>query len=67
MHNSFDESDGVWRGLSRTDTGDSGKFSLDAISETEADWVAEGLAEVTALPSKNHWKVRDTHFLFCAL
>jgi len=55
MQNSFDELDSP-RILSRRSTGDSGKFGLGVVSELE--WSAEGLAQVTALPSRDHWKVR---------
>lgn len=53
-HNSFEDLDNA-RKLSRRSTVDSGKFGLGAI--TEAEWSAEGLGKVTALPSRDHWKV----------
>jgi hypothetical protein len=54
MHNSFEDLDNA-RTLSRRSTGDSGKFGLGAI--TEAEWSSEGLGKVTALPTRDHWKV----------
>ncbi|KUJ12733.1 uncharacterized protein LY89DRAFT_592469 [Mollisia scopiformis] len=51
--NSFDDLENA-RALSRRSTGDSGKFGLGAI--TEAEWSAEGLGKVTALPTREHWK-----------
>jgi hypothetical protein len=53
-NNSFDNLDNA-RTLSRRSTGDSGKFGLGAI--TEAEWSTEGLGKVTALPTREHWKV----------
>lgn len=53
-HNSFDDLENA-RTLSRRSTGDSGKFGLGAI--TEAEWSTEGLGKVTALPTRDHWKV----------
>ena len=55
MSSSFDELENA-RTLSRRSTGDSGKFGLGAI--TEAEWSTEGLGKVTALPTREHWKVR---------
>jgi len=52
-HNSFEDLDNAGK-LSRRSTGDSGKFGLGAI--TEAEWSAEGLGQVTALPTRDHWK-----------
>lgn len=54
MHSSFDDLESATT-LTRRSTGDSGKFGLGAITETE--WSVEGLGKVTALPSRNHWKV----------
>jgi hypothetical protein len=54
MHNSFDDLENA-RTLSRRSTGDSGKFGLGAI--TEAEFSSEGLGKVTALPTREHWKV----------
>lgn len=54
MHSSFEDLDNA-RTLSRRSTGDSGKFGLGAI--TEAEWSSEGLGTVTALPTRDHWKV----------
>jgi hypothetical protein len=54
-NNSFDDLENA-RTLSRRSTGDSGKFGLGAI--TEAEWSTEGLGKVTALPTREHWKVR---------
>lgn len=54
-NNSFDDFENA-RKLNRHSTGDSGKFGLGAI--TEAEWSTEGLAKVTALPTREHWKVR---------
>jgi len=53
-HNSFDNLENA-RTLNRHSTGDSGKFGLGAI--TEAEWSTEGLGKVTALPTREHWKV----------
>lgn len=53
MHSSFDDLENATT-LSRRSTGDSGKFGLGAIDESE--WVEE-LGKVTALPTRNHWKV----------
>jgi len=53
MHNSLEDLDNS-RTLSRRSTGDSGKFGLGAI--TEAEWSSEGLGQVTALPTRDHWK-----------
>jgi hypothetical protein len=53
-NNSFDNLENA-RTLSRRSTGDSGKFGLGAI--TEAEWSTEGLGKVTALPTREHWKV----------
>jgi hypothetical protein len=55
MNSSFDDLENA-RTLSRRSTGDSGKFGLGAI--TEAEWSTEGLGKVTALPTREHWKVR---------
>ena len=55
MHSSFDDLENA-RTLSRRSTGDSGKFGLGDI--TEAEWSTEGLGKVTALPTREHWKVR---------
>lgn len=41
-------------GLSRSDSGDSGKWGLGMIVETE--WSVKDLGEVTDVPSKDHWK-----------
>ena len=54
MNNSFDDLENA-RTLSRRSTGDSGKFGLGAI--TEAEYSTEGLGKVTALPTRDHWKV----------
>lgn len=54
-NSSFDNLENA-RTLSRRSTGDSGKFGLGAI--TEAEWSTEGLGKVTALPTREHWKVR---------
>jgi hypothetical protein len=54
-NNSFDDLENA-RTLSRRSTEDSGKFGLGAI--TEAEWSTEGLGKVTALPTREHWKVR---------
>jgi hypothetical protein len=54
MHSSFDDLENA-RTLSRRSTGDSGKFGLGDI--TEAEWSTEGLGKVTALPTREHWKV----------
>lgn len=51
--NSFDDLENA-RTLSRRSTADSGKFGLGAISE--AEWSAEGLGNVTATPTRDHWK-----------
>ncbi|PQE10330.1 FYVE domain protein [Rutstroemia sp. NJR-2017a WRK4] len=53
MHSSFDDLENAST-LTRSSTGDSGKFGLGAI--TEAEWNVEGLGKVTALPTRNHWK-----------
>jgi hypothetical protein len=42
-------------GLSRSDTGDSGKWGLGKIVENE--WTVKDLGRVTDLPSRDHWKV----------
>ena len=55
MNSSFDDLENA-RTLSRQSTGDSGKFGLGAI--TEAEWSTEGFGKVTALPTREHWKVR---------
>jgi hypothetical protein len=55
INSSFDDLENA-RTLSRRSTGDSGKFGLGAI--TEAEWSTEGLGKVTALPTREHWKVR---------
>jgi hypothetical protein len=55
MNSSFDDLENA-RTLSRRSTGDSGKFGLGAI--TEAEWSTEGLGKVTAVPTREHWKVR---------
>jgi hypothetical protein len=60
MHNSFDDLENA-RTLSRRSTGDSGKFGLGAI--TESEWSTEGLGKVTALPTRNHWKVCQQTFI----
>lgn len=52
--NSFDDLENA-RTLNRRSNGDSGKFGLGAINESE--WSAEGLGKVTALPTREHWKV----------
>ena len=54
-HSSFDDLEDA-QTLSRRSTGDSGKFGLGVI--TEAEWSTEGLGKVTALPTREHWKVR---------
>lgn len=53
--NSFENLEDA-RTLSRRSTGDSAKFGLGEIVETE--YSIEGLGKVTALPTKTHWKVR---------
>lgn len=45
-------------GLSRSDTGDSGKWGLGKILETE--WSVKDLGQVTDVPSRDHWKVCDS-------
>jgi hypothetical protein len=52
-HSSFDDTENA-RSLRRQSTGDSGKFGLGAIIEAE---LSEGLGKVTALPTREHWKV----------
>ena len=52
--NSWDDLENAKK-LDRRSTGDSGKFGLGAI--TEAEWSSEGLTKVTALPTREHWKV----------
>lgn len=52
--NSFDDLDDA-RTLSRRSTGDSAKFGLGEI--VEAEYSIEGLGKVTALPTRDHWKV----------
>jgi hypothetical protein len=54
MNSSFDDLEDAGT-LSRRSTGDSGKFGLGEI--TEAEWSTEGLGKVTALPTREHWKV----------
>jgi hypothetical protein len=54
MHSSFDDLENS-QSLTRRSTADSGKFGLGAI--TEAGWSCEGLGKVTALPTRDHWKV----------
>jgi hypothetical protein len=61
MHSSFDDLENAST-LTRSSTGDSGKFGLGAI--TEAEWNVEGLGKVTALPTRNHWKVCSQNFPF---
>jgi hypothetical protein len=52
MHSSFEDLENTG-GLSRRSTGDSGKlFVID-----EAEFSTEGLGKVTALPTRDHWKV----------
>jgi hypothetical protein len=53
-HNSFDPFENA-RALSRRSTGESGKFDLSTTVETECS--TEGLGKVTALPTREHWKV----------
>ncbi|KAM3067929.1 Zn finger protein [Clarireedia jacksonii] len=53
MHSSFDDLENAST-LTRSSTGDSGKFGLGAISESE--WNVAGLGKVTDLPTRNHWK-----------
>lgn len=61
MHNSFDDLANA-RTISRRSTADSGKFGLGQI--TEAEWSSEGFGKVTALPTREHWKVcQQTPFL----
>lgn len=64
-HSSFDDTENA-RSLRRQSTGDSGKFVLGAIDEAE---VSEGLGKVTALPTRDHWKVcqnlNQTSFKSC--
>lgn len=60
-HSSFEDLDP--KVLSRRSTGDSGKFGLGAI--TEAEWSSEGLGKVTALPTKEHWKVCQQTLVIC--
>jgi hypothetical protein len=55
MHSSFESLD-KGRILTRRGTGDSGKSGLGQITENE--WVV-GFGTVTALPTKDHWKVRE--------
>jgi len=55
IHNSIDSLENA-RTHSRRLTGDSGKFDLGSITETE--YSTEGLGKVTALPTREHWKVR---------
>lgn len=61
LHSSFDDLESA-RTLSRRSTVDSGKFGLGAI--VEAEWSTEGLGKVTALPTREHWKVRYFFFSF---
>ena len=56
MSSSFDDLEDA-RTLTRRSTADSGKFGLGAI--TEAEWSTEGLGKVTAVPTREHWKVRQ--------
>ncbi|PSS22498.1 hypothetical protein M430DRAFT_98942 [Amorphotheca resinae ATCC 22711] len=53
IHNSIDSLENA-RTHSRRLTGDSGKFDLGSITETE--YSTEGLGKVTALPTREHWK-----------
>lgn len=54
-HNSFDPFETA-AALSRRSTGESGSSDLDSLLENEAN--TDGLGQVTALPTKKHWKVR---------
>lgn len=54
MHSSIDDLENATT-LTRRSTGDSGKFGLGAITESEFN--VQGLGKVTALPTRNHWKV----------
>lgn len=54
LSNSFDSLNGD-KPLSRRTTADSGKFGLGVVTENE--WAPEYLGQVTALPSRKHWKV----------
>jgi hypothetical protein len=54
MHGSFDDF-GDLRALGVRGLEDDGKYGLGAIEEIECD--VEGLGKVTALPTRNHWKV----------
>ncbi|KAH8595720.1 hypothetical protein B0O99DRAFT_511527 [Bisporella sp. PMI_857] len=53
VHSSLEDLDSV-KPLSRRSTGDSGKFGLGSIVESE--WIGEDLGAVTAQPSRDHWK-----------
>ncbi|KAF4629880.1 hypothetical protein G7Y89_g8258 [Cudoniella acicularis] len=53
MHGSFDDLENA-RTLKRRSTDDGGKLGLGSI--VEAEWSTEGLAKVTALPTRDHWK-----------
>ncbi|EPE27605.1 hypothetical protein GLAREA_04396 [Glarea lozoyensis ATCC 20868] len=55
MHSSFDDLDNS-RGLNRRSTDENGKLGLGSIVESEFN--TEGLGKVTALPTKEHWKIR---------
>lgn len=53
-HNSFDPFENA-RALSRRSTGESGNSDLDSVVEDENN--TDGLGKVTALPTRQHWKV----------
>ena len=65
-HNSFDPFENA-RALTRRSTGESGNSDLDSMLESENS--TEGLGKVTALPTREHWKVclhsllRSCHYL----
>lgn len=54
--------DGNERFLSRRATADSGKFGVGELSKEE--WSSEGEGQVTALPTREHWKVCQLCFCF---
>ena len=61
-HNSFDPFENA-KALTRRSTGESGSSDLDSLLESENS--TEGLGQVTALPTREHWKVCLQSLLRC--